>query len=959
MADPEKPDAKQASEQAENLLLAVMGLVAELRPDAAGKSISLDDRFDRDLGLDSLSRVELIARVETAFDIALPDAVLASAETPRDLLRALGASQGRTPFTFSSKEPEAARLAKVGALPDRAETLLDVLDWHVANHPERPHLRLYEDDGEGEVLAYADLDEGARKIASGLIEGGLMPGEAVLLMLPTGKDYFFGFYGALLAGGVPVPVYPPARLTQLEEHMARLAGIAQNCRATAMITFAEAGRLGGLLKARAETIRQVETAENLMLDGTPDIARPPVKASDTAFLQYTSGSTGQPKGVVLSHANLLANIRAMGQALKAGPDDVIVSWLPLYHDMGLIGAWLGSLYHAAHFVVMPPLSFLARPVRWLRAIHRYGGTISAAPNFAYEMCLRRISDTDIEQLDLSSWRIAANGAEPVSPDTLRRFCEKFAAHGFARTTMMPMFGLAENCVGLAFPPLDRGPLIDRVKRRTLAGSGRAEPADDTLLDADIIEFPACGRPIPGHEIRIADEAGRELPERTEGRLQFRGPSATSGYFRNAQATETLFDGDWLDSGDRAYIAEGDVYVTGRAKDMIIRAGRNIYPAEIEDAVGELEGVLKGNVAVFGSAAPESGTERLIVLAETRRRDAGAQASIRDNINGLVTDLLGSPADQVVLAPPNTVAKTSSGKIRRDACRQVFEADLIGKGRRAIWLQTLRSALSSATPLFRRSLRAIAEWIFAGWFWFVLAVLTGPLVWLAVVTLPGARLRWRIARFGARLLLRLSGLLPALRGGENLPQEGADFILVSNHASYLDGCVLVAALPRPVAFVAKGELAPQLVAGTFLRRLGAVFVERFDAEKSAADAERIAETTRDLPLLYFPEGTLTRAPGLLPFQMGAFAAAARANQPMVPLAIRGTRNVLRDGSWFPRPGRITVTVDTPVQPDEAESDVWKRALELRGRVRRRLLRLIAEPDLDAERSPVRENSGDRS
>lgn len=946
-------------ETANRVLAAVAELVGELRPDAAAKSVSLDDRFDRDLGLDSLSRVELIARIETLFDAALPDTVLASAETPRDLLRALGAVKARDRSASLADAAIQSPLAAIGSLPDRASTLTDVLEWHARAHPDRPHLRLYDDEGDGEVLTYAGLDKGARAIAGGLIEGGLKPGEAVLLMLPTGMDYFFGFFGVLLAGGVPVPVYPPARLTQLEEHMTRLAGIAQNCQAAAMITFAEAGRLGGLLKARVETVRQVATAEALMDSGSAASPLPAIAPDDIAFLQYTSGSTGQPKGVVLSHANLLANIRAMGQALKAGPEDVIVSWLPLYHDMGLIGAWLGSLYHAAHLVVMPPLSFLARPMRWLAAIHRHGGTISAAPNFAYEMCLRRISDSDLEGLDLSSWRIAANGAEPVSPDTLRRFHDKFAEFGFPRTTMMPMFGLAENCVGLAFPPLDRGPLIDRVNRRTLATSGHAEPASPELADSEVIEFPACGRPIPGHEIRIADEAERELPERTEGRLQFRGPSATSGYFRNAEATEALFDGDWLDSGDRAYIAEGDVFVTGRTKDMIIRAGRNIYPAEIEDAVGDLEGVLKGNVAVFGSIDTESGTERLIVLAESRRREDKAQDSIRTEINGLITDLLGSPADQVVLAPPNTVAKTSSGKIRRDACRRIFESGLIGKGRRAVWQQTLRTALRGLVPLARRYARSAADWIFAAWFWFVLAVLTGPLVWLAVVTLPGARLRWRVARFGARLFLRLTGLLPALRGGENMPRRGADFILVSNHASYLDGCVLVAALPRPTAFVAKGELAPQFVAGTFLRRLGAVFVERFEADKSAADAERIAEVARETPLLYFPEGTLTRAPGLLPFQMGAFAAAARLNASIVPLAIRGTRNVLRDGSWFPRRGRIVVTLDTPVPPEEAESDVWKKAVGLRADVRRRLLRLIAEPDLESERSPVQRNVGDRS
>lgn len=948
---------KNASDSV-RLLEAVSALVAELRPGTVRNTpVSLDSSFDRDLGLDSLSRVELIARIETGFDVALPETVLGTAETPRDLLRAITAAANRSrPKATDAPVETTAALGSVDALPHRAETLTEVIAWHAETHPERPHLRLYADEGDGEILTYGNLRDGAVQIAAGLMVRGLAPQEPVILMLPTGLDYFLSFAGVLMAGGIPVPIYPPARMTQIEEHLNRHVDIARNCGAVAMITFAEARRLGGLLKAQAESVRHVVTPEDLMGEGkaTSIPAFPTPAPGDTAFLQYTSGSTGAPKGVTLSHANLLANIRAMGQALEAGPEDVIVSWLPLYHDMGLIGAWLGSLYHAAHFVVMPPLAFLGRPLRWLKAIHRYRGTISAAPNFAYEMCQRRISEADLDELDLSSWRVAANGAEPISPDSLRGFCKRFAAHGFARETMMPMFGLAENCVGLAFPPLDRGPLIDRVKRRSLSTQGIAEPAGETDPKADVIEFVACGRPIPGHEIRIADDTGRELPERREGQLQFRGPSATSGYWRNAEATRAMFQGDWLDSGDRAYIAGGDVHITGRSKDIVIRAGRNIYPAEIEEAVGELDGVLKGNVAVFGIAGAETGTERLVVLAETRRREAGAQETLRAAVNGLVSDLLGSPADEVVLAPPNTVAKTSSGKIRRAASREIYEGGLIGKPRPAVWRQMARAALSGLGPQTRRLAGRAADWVYAAWFWLVLAVLIGPPVWLLVAVLPGAGLRWAVARTGARLFLRLVRALPRLTGAENLPEAGAPHLIVSNHMSYLDGCVLVATLPRPAAFVAKGELEGQLVAGIFLKHLGAAFVERFDARKSAADAKRIAGLAQKRPLLYFPEGTFTRAPGLLPFQMGAFTTAAGANLPVVPLIIRGTRNILRSDSWFPRRrGRIRVTVAEPVAPNarEVETDAWKAALALRAEARRRILRHTAEPDLEVEKSPL--------
>jgi 1-acyl-sn-glycerol-3-phosphate acyltransferase len=948
---------------ADRLLDVVVGLTTELHPATAGPAPTLDSSFDRELALDSLSRVEMIARVEAAFSVALPETVLGSAETPRELLRAILAAKaapGRQPDPRPAALPAAPAAAPMGSLPHRAETLIEALAHHAAADAGRTHIRFYADEGDGEVLTYGGLHNGAARVAAGLRAGGLAPGEAVILMLPSGSDYFLAFFGVLMAGGIAVPIYPPARPTQIEEHVRRHAGLARNCQAVAMITDPEARQLGRLLRAQVEGLRHVVTVADLKEAAPVDAGPlPAVKPADIAFLQYTSGSTGSPKGVTLTHANLLANVRAMGRGLAVGPDDVCVSWLPLYHDMGLIGAWLGSLYHGIPLVLMSPLAFLGRPARWLHAIHRYRGTISAAPNFAYEMALRRIPERDLAGLDLASWRVAANGAEPVSPDTVRRFCERFAAFGFRREALMPVFGLAENCVGLAFPPLDRGPLIDRIAREPLATAGRAEPS--TPDDPKAIEFVACGRPIPGHEIRVVDESGRELPDRREGHLQFRGPSATSGYFRNPEATRALFSADgWLDTADRAYIADGDVYVTGRVKDIIIRAGRNIHPAEIEDAVGEHPHIRKGAVAVFGGRAADTGTERLIVLAETRRREPEALTALRAEINGLIADLIGAPPDEVVLAPPNTVPKTSSGKIRRAASRELYEKGLIGRSRPAVWRQTARIALSGLAPTLRRARRRLAEWGYAAWFWLVLAVLVGPTVWLLVAGLPSPRLRWMAARGGARLFLGLAGLQPRLIGAEALPPAETPFVLVSNHMSYLDGCALTAALPRPVAFVTKAELAPQFVAGTFLKRLGAVFVERFDARQSAADAARIAAGAGGRPPLYFPEGTLTRGAGLLPFHLGAFVAAAGARLPVVPLALRGTRSVLRDGSWFPRCGRITVTIGRAISPAEVavRGDAWKTALALRDEVRRRILEMSGEPDLIGERSPLRDADGKR-
>jgi acyl-CoA synthetase (AMP-forming)/AMP-acid ligase II len=323
----------------------------------------------------------------------------------------------------------------------------------------------------------------------------------------------------------------------------------------------------------------------------------------------------------------------MGQAVQITSTDVFVSWLPLYHDMGLIGAWLGSLYYACPLVLMSPLAFLARPVRWLWAIHKHRGTLSAGPNFAYDLCTRRIDERDLEGLDLSSWRVAFNGAEPISAVTLARFNERFVPYGFRPEAMAPVYGLAEAALGVAFPPLGRAPHIDRIQREPFMRSGQALPA--TAHDATACQFVACGQPLPGYQIRVVDATGHEVGERQEGRLEFQGPSTTSGYFHNPEATGRLFHNAWLDSGDLAYMVGSTVYLTGRAKDLIIRAGRNIYPHELEEAIGDIADVRRGCVVVFGSPDPVTGTERLVVLAETRQTDPGVLVRLRGQIETML------------------------------------------------------------------------------------------------------------------------------------------------------------------------------------------------------------------------------------------------------------------------------------------------------------------------------------
>jgi 1-acyl-sn-glycerol-3-phosphate acyltransferase len=921
---------------ADALLEIVRQVAAELHPTRALPPASLDVRLDRDYGYDSLGRVELFVRIERDFGVSLSESVMGSAETPRDLLRAIDAA---CPASRGARPERAEQLDRESATPDGASTLIEVLEWHVARHPERPHIVLQDEDGSEQTVTYAMLDAASRAVATGLLERGLQPGTSVAIMLPTSVDYFSSFLGVLIAGGVPVPIYPPARASQIEDHLRRHAGILSNALVEILITVQRAKPIAMLLKPQVATLKHVVTPAELVHAG-PLAAFHRASPQEIALLQYTSGSTGNPKGVIVTHANMLANLRAMARALRATPNDVFVSWLPLYHDMGLIGAWLGSLTYGFKYPVMSPLTFLTRPDRWLWTIHRHRGTLSGGPNFCYELCLRRADDAQLEGLDLSSWRVAFNGAEPVSPDTMAAFTKRFARYGFKPEAMSPVYGLAEATLGVAFSPPGRGPKLDHVDRTAFSGGGRAVAVAETHPDA--LTFIACGHPLLGHQVRVVDGSDRELGERQEGHVQFSGPSCTSGYHRNPEQTRQLLHGQWLDTGDYGYIAEGELYITGRVKDVIIRAGRNVYPYELEEAVGDLEGIRKGCVAVFGSRDERSGTERIIVLAETRVTDAAERERLSARINELATELIDMPVDEVVLAPPQSVPKTSSGKIRRAASRELYERGG-GAGTRAVWWQIVRLAWSAVLPQARRSLRSAADRAYAAYVMLLLGTL-GPLTWLACAALPRVDWCWTVNHGMARLFLALAGMRLSVRGLEQIPRD-RPVVLTPNHASYLDGVVLVAALDRPARFVAKRELLDHWVPRIFLRRVGAAFVERFDVQHGIDDAGRLAEIVRaGQSLIVFPEGTFRRMPGLLPFRMGAFVIAAQAGAPVLPVTLRGTRSALREGHWFFRRTMLSVAFSAPIAPSGGD---WNAAIDLRDRARAEILRLCGEPDLGEE------------
>jgi fatty-acyl-CoA synthase len=965
----------------ERVLEVIRGLLDELGSQGALPILNANSQLDRELGLGSLERVELLARLETAFELRLPDRVASEANTPEDLARAIVAVPGTA---AEEEETGSALRASVTvqklhrAATDKgvfaAETLIDVLRYRATHDAERNHLLITEESDAGErspTLTFGELYAAGNRCAAELARRGVPAGGRVALMLPTSRAFFVSYAGILLAGAIPVPIYPPFRADRIEEYAARQSAILNNAEVCLLLTFRQAEAVAKLLRPRVRSLTGVVDAEKLI--EAADKAPPPSpgvsplhvtgsrarQGSDIALLQYTSGSTGDPKGVMLTHSNLLANMRAIGEAVQLGPDDVGISWLPLYHDMGLIGAWLTLLHFGTPLAVMSPLAFLTRPERWLQAFHKHRGTIAAAPNFAYELCVRKIADKDIQGVDLSSWRAALNGAEPVNPETLERFAERFASYGFRREAQLPVYGLAEAALGVTIPPLNRGPLVDRVERETFAAQGRAVPAspeDDTA-----ISFVSSGGALPRHEVRIVDKRGDEVADRTEGFLWFRGPSATTGYYRNPKATEALLplgpatspdEYAWVNSGDRAYRADGEFYVTGRVKDIIIKGGRNLYPHEVEELAARAEGIRKGCIVAFGLKDEASGTEKMVVVAETRERDSARRSAIASAVTDLVSRGLGLPPDRVELIPPGSIPKTSSGKLRREETKQLYLAGTLSASRAPAWLQIARLGTGSAYRSLGGELLAgmkrgleILYGLYFGVVFFLWIVPT----WVMVQFIKDYKKAGRFTSAALKVLFALIGCKVRVAGKEYMETPGAK-IYASNHTSYFDVLPLMLGLGVPYRFVAKMEVGRMPFIGTFLSQMGHLKFDRTSAESRLRQAQEMEEFLRHGESVFvFPEGTFTRENGVRPFQLGAFKAAVATGAPIIPVSLDGTRRFLRDGTYLPRPTDVTITLSPPIYPStatntttSADSADWHELIRLRDATREAIVRHAGEP-----------------
>lgn len=925
-----------------------------------------ETHLERDLGLGSLERVELMLRLEKAFSIQLPESAIGEANTVSDLLGAVlrqeqgvcGAeSETSTARVVTTQRSESNRRALAERLA-AAESLAEIISIRGTYDAETAHIYLYEDSEQCRVITCGELYARALAVAMELGKRGIEPGHTIGIMLPTGTEFFWTFAGAMMAGAIPVPIYPPFRADRIAEYAERQSAILANAEVRMLVTFERAEGVAHLLRPRVKTLRDVVTAAALASPHSEKAAqagmlpiepiRHRAQSADIAFLQYTSGSTGNPKGVVLTHANLLANIRSITEALRLNADDVAVSWLPLYHDMGLIGAWFVPLATGIPLVSLSPLAFLSRPVRWLEAINRHRGTLSPAPNFAYELCARKIADEDLDHLDLSCWRAALNGAEPVNVETVNKFAEKFARCGFRREALLPVYGLAEASLGVAAPAMGSGAHTDRIDRAAFQSEKRAMQTKEQ--GQAVLEFVSVGQPLPKMEIRIVDDAGNSVPERIEGRVHFRGPSTTAGYYRNPEATRELVLSDgWLESGDLGYLAEGELYITGRRKDVIIKGGRNLYPHEIEDVVGRVAGVRAGCVVAFGAPDEASGTEKLVVVAESREQTQAGE--IAKEITRAVSEAVGIPPDMVRILPAHSIPKTSSGKLRRSETRRLYLESKLGEAPAPQWLQIARLTTQGAFPrlfaFLKKGFSRAAE-ILYGVYALALFGVAAVIVCAIVYPMKNRIRSARIIQRASRALLLLTAIRVEVHGRELLDQwhSRGPWIFAPNHSSYIDILILLAHLPAEARYVAKGEIASMPLVATMAKRSGHFAFDRSNPKARVAQSEEVERALRrGESVVVYPEGTFTSQTGIRPFQLGAFKAAVDTGRAICPVAVRGAREILRDETYLPKRGVVQMTIGPLIEPriePSAGAGNWQEIVRLRDETREIIARGAAEP-----------------
>jgi len=517
------------------------------------------------------------------------------------------------------------------------------------------------------VVPWRELHEQAKGYAAALQARGVRPGDHVALLSPTTRELVTAIQATWLAGATVVVLPLPMRLSSIEEFVAQTRQRIRHADAKLCLVDPE---LAAFVTPEPDDPPLVDIGEPAA--GDPAAWQCPDDDPERlVILQFTSGSTSDPKGVMLPDRVVRANLDAIAEAAKLDvDDDVVVSWLPLYHDMGLVGILTLTMSTGTALVQGAPQDFTARPARWMEWISRYRATATAGPNFSYVLATRALKRA--EGLDLSRLRIALNGAEPIDPDQVEAFVEAGRPHGLRPEAVFPAFGMAEVAIAGTFPEPLSGMQVDCVDRRVLETERYAAPVPPGTEGSR--RLPLLGRPVPGLEIRVVDpERGTPLRDREVGELEIRGTSVTPGYYKRPDVDAELFHDGWLRTGDLAYLLDGQLVMCGRIKDVIIVGGRNVFPEDVERAVGELEGVRAGNVIAFGVEG-DRGRESLVVVAETKAEDL---AAVRRQVAERVREVVGIPAKDIVLVTPGTLPKTSSGKLQRGLCRRRYtEGELV-------------------------------------------------------------------------------------------------------------------------------------------------------------------------------------------------------------------------------------------------------------------------------------------
>ena len=570
--------------------------------------------------------------------------------------------------------------------------------WAAATPDRVSYLYLDHGDEEPEVITFAQLDESARTIAAHLVLNGYA-GKRAVLMYPPGLDFIRAFLGCHYAGVVPVPAYPPRR----NRNMARVNSISENCHAAVALTVRTVIERSRTWLKDAPNLERLDwiATEEIPSDIVNDWVPPKVASSDVGLIQYTSGSTGTPKGVVLTHYNLISNCSLITQSFEVSHGTQACTWLPAYHDMGLIGGILNPLYLGSTHVVMSPVAFLTYPIRWLRAISDYSCSVSGGPNFAYAWCTTKITPEQCEGLDLSTWKVAFNGAEPVRADVMEKFSEKFAPYGFDHTAFYPCYGMAETTLLVTGGDRRDAPVIRSFDRNELVQHRVKQVAHDDRNGRNLV---GCGQVLPGEDVQIVQpETRRPLPDDEIGEIWINSPSCGMGYFERPEMTAEFFEAtlspdngkQYVRSGDLGFMHQGELFVCGRLKDMIIVRGVNRYPQDIEATVESCDPTTRsGGAAAF--AVTRWDREHLVIVCEVDRGRKHDWESTFKAIRIAIAEEHELPPDAIVLVRGHSIPKTSSGKVQRHACKNEFENRTL-KNVVAEWISWEHESVKKSEP----------------------------------------------------------------------------------------------------------------------------------------------------------------------------------------------------------------------------------------------------------------------